>query len=93
MAEARPEEKRRTMNISNQILTSSPCVCCYCRPFVCEQIFVIENLRQSSAFFAVILVAKLAFRQLFLSKERYNVNKRMLRSSFADYERQPLYDL
>ena len=35
----------------------------------------------------------MAFRQLFLSKERYNLSKRILRSSFAGYERQTLYDL
>ena len=33
-------------------------MCCQCRLLISEQIFVIENLRQSSAFFAVNLVAK-----------------------------------
>ena len=60
---------------------------------ISEQIFVIENLRQSSAFSLLFLKQKLAFRQLFLSKERYNVSKRILRFTFADYERQTLYDL
>ena len=42
-------------------------------------VFFIEHLRQSSAFFSVILAAN------FLSKKRYNVNKRTLRFIFANY--------
>ena len=45
-----------------------------------QVVFVIEHSRQSSScFFAVILVAN------FLSKKRYNVNKRTLRFISANY--------
>ena len=44
-----------------------------------QVVFVIEHSRQAVLVFAVILVAN------FLSKKRYNVNKRTLRFIFANY--------
>ena len=46
---------------------------------ISEQVFMTENSRQISAFFAVILVTN------FLSKKRYYVNRRILRFIFANY--------
>ena len=47
---------------------------------ISKQVFIIEKIRDKVVlFFAVILVAN------FLSKKRYNVNKRILRFIFANY--------
>ena len=75
MAEAQPAGGKSEKKISSQKLSSNPGVCSQRRCLISEQIFVIENSQESCAFFAVILV----------STERYNVNKRITRSIFADY--------